>query len=112
MKRYLEWYLNWGTESFSALFKNMRANGDIHPAELKRPALRSEDKRYYDAYRALSASRMWSQIGPSPIPVSEVNAYMDMVGIEDPETKLKYLRIIQGLDAVEIKNIRANTKAK
>lgn len=55
---------------------------------------------------------MWSQIGPSPIPVSEVNAYMDMVGIEDPETKLKYLRIIQGLDAVEIKNIRANTKAK
>ena len=89
----------------------MRADGTIHPAERDRPALRSEDRRYYSAYRSLSASRMWTQVGPVAIPVSEVKAYMEMAGIEDPETKLKYLRLIQGLDAVEVKVVRKDMKA-
>ena len=90
----------------------MRADGNVHPAELTRPALKDEDRRYYDAFRALSASRTWSQIGPNPVQVSEVQAYLWMLGVEDPETKLKYLRLIQGLDAVEMKIIRANLKTK
>ncbi len=88
----------------------MRADGNVHPAELTRPALKPCDRRYYDAYRSLSASRMWSQVGPQPIQVSEVKSYMEMVGIEDPDTRLKYLRLIQGLDAVEMKAIRAQQK--
>ena len=54
---------------------------------------------------------MWTQVGPVAIPVSEVKAYMEMAGIEDPETKLKYLRLIQGLDAVEVKVVRKDMKA-
>lgn len=103
--------MSWGTPEYQALFKTLRADGTIHPAELTRPALRNEDRRYYDAYRSLSASRNWNQAGPMPIPVSEVWAYMEMVGIDDHETRLKYLRLVQGLDAVELKAIRA-TKAK
>lgn len=53
---------------------------------------------------------MWNQVGPQPIQVSEVKSYMEMVGIEDPDTRLKYLRLIQGLDAVEMKAIRAQQK--
>lgn len=84
----------------------MRENGAIHPAELTKPALKAEDRRYYDAYRALSASRLWSQIGPNPVQVSEVVAYLSLLGIEDTDTKLKYLRLIQGMDIVEMNNIR------
>lgn len=88
----------------------MRANGDVHPAELTKTALRSEDERYYGVFRSLSASRIWTQIGPNPIQVSEVRAYMDMAGIEDSATRMKYLRLVQGMDIVELKSIRARTK--
>lgn len=88
----------------------MREDGNPHPMDKGKPALRSEDKRYHDAYRALSASRIWSQIGPHPIQMSEIAAYLGLLGIEDPETKLKYVRLIQGLDIVELRNIRANIK--
>jgi hypothetical protein len=88
----------------------MRDNGDQHHAELTRPALRSENRRYYDAYRSLSAGRTWSQVGPNPIQVSEVQAYVHLCGMEDPATCMKYLRLIQGMDAVEIKSIRSRTK--
>lgn len=90
----------------------MRADGNVHPAELTKPALRDEDRRYYDAFRHLSACRTWNQVGPNPLQVSEVAAYLGLLGIEDSETKLKYLRLIQGLDAVETKIIRANLKTK
>lgn len=89
----------------------MREDGRVHPAEATRPALKSEDRRYYDAYRSLSACRIWSQIGPDAIQVSEVLAYMEMASITDPETRLKYLRLVQGLDLVELKHIRSKTKA-
>lgn len=90
----------------------LRDDGRVHAAELNRPALRNVDRRYYDVFRSLSASRTWSQVGPNPIQIGEVSAYMGMMGIEDPETKIKYLRLIQGLDVVEMKNIRANMKTK
>jgi hypothetical protein len=88
----------------------MRENGDVHPAMLTKTALRSGHRRYYDVYRSLSASRTWSQVGPNPIQVSEVHSYMEMAGIEDPSTRLKYLRLIQGMDAIELKSIREKTK--
>lgn len=106
MNGYLTWYLNFGTREYQGLFKTMRDNGEIHPAELTKPALNAEDRRYHDAYRALSASRLWSQIGPNPIQVSEVAAYLSLLGIEDTETKLKYLRLIQGMDIIEMTSIR------
>lgn len=102
--------MNWGTKEFEALFKLMREDGNPHHAEMTRPALRSEHRRYYDVFRSLSASRTWNQSGPNPIQVSEVKAYMEMQGIEDPDTRMKYLRLTQGMDAVEIKSIRAATR--
>jgi len=87
----------------------MRGDGNIHPAELTKVALREEDRRYYDVFRSLSASRIWSQVGPNPIQISEIAAYLGMVGIEDHATKMKYTRILQGLDIVELKSIRAKT---
>lgn len=90
----------------------MRRDGNVHPAELTKTALRNGDRRYYDVYRSLSASRMWNQAGPLPIQISEIESYMSLAGIEDPDTKLKYLRLVQGLDIVEIRSIRAKTKTK
>lgn len=93
-----------------ALFRNMRDDGLVHKADVNRPALKPQDRRYYDAFRALSASRMWGQLGPSPIQISEISAYLGMTGIDDPDTKMKYLRLVQGMDIVEMQSIRAKQK--
>ena len=48
---------------------------------------------------------MWSEVGPQPIQVSEVAAYLGIIGIEDPYTKKKYLHLIQQMDVVERQHI-------
>ena len=88
----------------------MREDGSVHPAEKTRVALEGRDRRYYDAFRSLSAARTWSQVGPNPIQISEIAAYLGMLGLEDPDTRLKYTRILQGLDIVELKSIQAKSQ--
>jgi len=104
--------LQWGGPEHEKLFAEVRKDGRVHPAELRRPRLRDDCLRYYDAYRMLGAARVWNQIGPEAIRVSEVESYLNLCGIEDPHTKLKYLRLIQRMDRVELKVIHARTANK
>ena len=39
-----------------------------------------------------------------------VAAYLGMLGVEEPATKMKFLRLVQGMDIVETNNIRARMK--
>lgn len=88
----------------------MREDGGIHPAELTRPALRSECIDYYDAFRYLGASRMWSQVGPLPISVSDIAAFLFLNNITNPDERMKYLRLVQAMDRVELKFLQEKTK--
>lgn len=45
-----------------------------------------------------------------PIPVAEVDAYLRLAGITDPDTKLKYLRLIRRMDLIEIQYLRDQMK--
>jgi len=95
--------LEWGgSEQF---FKNLREDGSPHPADIGRPALRYDCIKYMDAFSYLGASRLWSEVGPQPIQVSEVESYLGIAGIEDPYTKMKYLRLVQRMDRVEMQHI-------
>jgi hypothetical protein len=67
--------------------------------------------KYHDAFRHLGASRHYGQGGPLPIAVSEVKAYLDLVGIESPRTRMKYLRLIQRMDQVELAHIHNKLQA-
>lgn len=94
-----------GKEEF---FKVIREDTGIpHPADVGRPALRSDCIKYFDAFRYLGASRMWSEVGPQAIQVSEVAAYLGILGIEDTYTKQKYLRLVQSMDRVEMQHIQS-----
>lgn len=96
------WHLKWGTREYDKLFKLiLEDTGVPHPAHASKPTLRSDCIRYYDAFRHLSVSRLWNQVGPQPIQINEIHTYLNLVGIEDTSTKLKYLRLIQTLDNVE-----------
>ena len=50
---------------------------------------------------------MWSEVGPQAIQVSEVAAYLGILGIEDTYTKQKYLRLVQSMDRVEMQHIQS-----
>ena len=97
--------MQWGgSESF---FKVVREDtGTPHPADIGRPALRNDCIKYFDAFRYLGASRLWSEVGPQPVQVSEVKAYVDMIGLDDVDTKLKFLKFVQLMDRVELASIQ------
>lgn len=67
---------------------------------------------YFDAFRFLGASRLWNEVGPQPIPASEMFAYLDGFQIKGMEEREKYLKFIQALDGVELKLFYEKQKAK
>lgn len=58
-----------------------------------------------DAFRLLSDARTYTQGYPLPIQVSEVNALLESMGIQDPETRMKYQRLVRRMDQVELGHI-------
>ena len=101
------WY---GDDEHKRLFEAMKEDGFTHPALQRKPELRRDCIRYFDAYRHLGSARIWSQAGPLPIQTSEVMSLLkDGLGLEDPETRMKYLRLIRRMDRVELKYLHAQT---
>lgn len=69
-----------------------------------RPKELAKDAPYMDAFYALNASRANGMGGAEPIPISEVLAYLQLVGIASISARAKYLRLIQKLDATYLKH--------
>ena len=102
--------MQWGSSEH--LFKAVKEDTGVpHPADIGRPALRRDCIRYYEAFRYLGASRICNTTGPQPIQVVDVKAYLDIVAIDDPATRLKYLRLIQALDSVALKHASSNSSS-
>lgn len=85
----------------------------VPPPILRRPKLKKGDQTYLDAYYACDHGRQAVAMGGvNPIPVSEIRHYTDMAGIDCPDERLKYLRIIQRLDSVYIGHVVEKLKAQ
>jgi hypothetical protein len=63
-----------------------------------RPRLLNGDVPYYNAFQYCNASRPASMGGMCAIPISEINAFCQLVGIVTREERVKYLELIQELD--------------
>lgn len=59
-----------------------------------------------DAYYSLTAARSSGFGGAEPIRISEVVAYLDLVGVRDPDERAKYLRVVQHLDHTFLTHVR------
>lgn len=65
------------------------------------PKILKKDESYLDAFQACSRSRQPGGMGGSgPILISEVEAYLRLLGIDSPPERLKYLKVIQNLDSI------------
>ena len=59
------------------------------------------DMAYYNAFNSLNRSRQSGGMGgSSPILVSEVLAYCQLVGIASGKERVKYLNLVQDLDQI------------
>mgnify|MGYP003440605846 CR=1 FL=1 len=83
-----------------AYFKD---TGCKHPELLKKPALRADCVATYNAYLLLSASRLRDQMGGLlPIAISEIHAFLEVLGEKDPENRAQFMRLVKLLDSVEL----------
>lgn len=82
--------------------------GEYPPYYRNKPRLRKDCVKYYDAYQLLSRSRIWSQVGPEPIQISECLALVkDGLGIRESYTRMKYLRLFKRMDEVHLEHLKS-----
>ena len=72
----------------------------VTPAPLlNRPRLKAPDAPYQEAFNSLNNSRQGGMGGPCAIPISEVLAYLNLMGIASIAQRSKYLRLLQQMDS-------------
>jgi hypothetical protein len=82
-----------------------------HPAVLRKPPPSAEDDIYYVGFCILGGRRLYSQVGPQPIPLTEIMAYMDEACMTDLDDRETFLEIVCDLDACEM-NLLAKKASK
>lgn len=95
----MAWNLKWGAhvKAFNLQYKK----SGVKPAPLKsRPTLKPVDAAYNTAFNALSRSRPTGMHGSSAILISEILAYCELMGIANPQLRVKYLNLMQEMDQV------------
>lgn len=68
------------------------------------PKLRKDCHDYLVMFRSIGAGRQFNRAGMQPIPITEVQGYLNLAGIWDPEEALKVLRLVQQMDVVALKH--------
>lgn len=89
--------MQWGP-SLKAFRAQAKKTGVVPPPLLRMPKLKRFDEIYLDAYNTLSAARESGTHGPSPIRLSEIDAYFRVMGIDERDERVKYVALIQRLD--------------
>lgn len=97
------WELRWGPH-IKAFQERARQTG-VTPAPLRAiPKLQPRDRELLEAFRGLDQARRMGHSAPDPLQISEVLAYLQLVGIAQQDLRSKYLRILQMLDRVFMKH--------
>lgn len=82
--------------------------GKTPQALLDRPQLKLTDMAFVEAYQVLDGGRTVGFNSPDPIPLTEIQAYLDLHGIVNKALRLKYLRLIRKLDSAYLEYAKEN----
>lgn len=93
-------------ERLVRLFKKKQKSGEITPLD-NEPMLEFHLVLVWRAFTTLSRSRQMG-FGVGPIPLTEIKAYFDLVGIEDVESRCYYLDLIQIMDSHWLERVKSN----
>lgn len=82
--------------------KTIKNQGKRVPSLENVPEVEEFCKIFWDGFDFLSERRIQTEVGPQPIQISEILAYVEYVGIFDSDTRDSFLRIVQHLDRTYI----------
>lgn len=101
--------LKWGREEETLL--EIQATTGITPIGLSnKPTLAAGLVGVWGAYNLLNGSRLITEAGPSPIPLTEIKAYLDITKIDDVESRLYVVRMVRTLDNMYLENYAEKSK--
>jgi hypothetical protein len=107
----LAWTLKWGDHVKAFELQTKKTGIPAGPMK-NRPRLHREDVPYYNAFQTCNASRPLGPGGAGAIPISEVLAFLQLVGIAIREERVKYLHLIQDLDNLALEHWAEEAKKK
>ena len=95
LRDFVVWHLDWGGRI--GFLERVAAETGTRPAALAaRPDLFADLEPVAEAFRLLAAGRPtvagFAEALPQPIPLTEIRAYLDLVGDDDPEAFVHLLR--------------------
>lgn len=75
-----------------------------------KPSLSGDLVGVWGAYNLLNSSRLMTEAGPGPIPLTEIKAYLDIVDIDDVDSRLYVVRIVRTLDNLYLEHYAERTR--
>jgi len=87
------------------LLEIQETTGMTPKALLDRPRIVQYDRYYLDTYYDLAAARCYNQAGIQPIPVVDIVAYMNLVGVAESSERYRIFQAVRSLDAAYLKHV-------
>lgn len=76
-----------------------------------RPTLTNDDLPYLEGFRRLDRGRAYGQVGPMPITVVDVQAYLSLIKEEEVGERLRFLNTIQTMDSTYLGHASKKSEA-
>lgn len=70
----------------------------------EKPTLSGDLVGVWGAYNLLNSSRLITEAGPGPIPLTEIKAYLDIARIDDVDSRLYVVRVVRTLDSIYLEH--------
>lgn len=101
--------MKWGRQE-ELLRQIERDTGTTPKALIDRPELARPNWPDLAAFDLLDSSRLVNQVGPQPLQVSEVLAYLELAGVEDVEDRVLFLHRMKVMDTILLNHHRESQK--
>lgn len=69
------------------------------------------DHRYLTAFHTLNRARQHGMAGVQPLQLTEIEAFLGIASITEPQKRLRYAQLIQEMDAVFLDHMAERAEA-
>lgn len=88
-----------------------KETGRLPPALQNRPELPDHLQLYWQAFQVLTLSRPTNGFSVGAIPLSEILAYAELLGIQGLEAREDLVRFIRAMDVAYLRHVLSKPKA-
>jgi len=94
----VRWEREVGSQKNLEWLEKLHARGHDIKCLRNKPEISTIEAPIYSVWGILSKSRQFTFGGPAPIPVSEIVACLDLLGLTSPDIRLFWAQVISSID--------------